>query len=142
MTIAGETARNNGLKFWIKRFICILIGRFISLNFLSTSLALSFESLPAFFLFENFMSLFGCFWIWTPTCFLEVICPRFDPDDQSQDSTITSNLASVRTSEKSKIQDRLTFVSLVKLVMKCNHQFYQAIWKTTVQTNQFKRTIK
>ena len=46
MTITGETARNSGLKcigMHEQNFICILIRRFISLIFLSTSVALNMD---------------------------------------------------------------------------------------------------
>ena len=71
MAILGETARNSVLKF----------RRFISMIFLSTSVALNILSLHQLFRdFENFMSLFGRFRFWEPTRFPEVICLRYDPD--------------------------------------------------------------
>ena len=50
--------------------------------FFSTSVALNILSLYQLSLdFETFfMSLFGHFPFWVPTCFLEVICPRYGPD--------------------------------------------------------------
>ena len=58
----------------------ILISRFISLIFLSTSVALNILSLYQLFCdFENFMSLFGHFQSWAPICFPKIICLRYDP---------------------------------------------------------------
>ena len=60
MTIAGKTVRNNGLKFYKKIFICILISKFISLVFLSSSFALNILRLYQLFCdLKNLMSLFG-----------------------------------------------------------------------------------
>ena len=59
--------------FHKERFSCILISRFILLTFLSTWLALNILSLRELFRdYENFMSLFGCFQFWAPTCLPEV----------------------------------------------------------------------
>ena len=55
--------------------------RCISFYFLSASVASNILSLYHLFHdFENFMSLFGRFQFLAPTCFLEVICPRYGPD--------------------------------------------------------------
>ena len=60
-------------KWWSEvlheeRFICILISRFISLIFLSTSVALNIFSLYQLFRdFRKFVSLFGGFRFWAPT---------------------------------------------------------------------------
>ena len=79
MTSAGETARNNGMKFCTKRFICISISRFISL-IISTSVALNILRLYQLFHgFENLMSPFRRFQFWVPTRFPEAICPRHGP---------------------------------------------------------------
>ena len=79
MTIAGEAARKKWSKVRHEElFICILISRFIYLIFLSTSFALNILSLYQLFRdFENFMALFGRFWLWAPTHFPEVICPKY-----------------------------------------------------------------
>ena len=79
MTSAGETARNNGLKFCTKRIICISISRFISL-IISTSVALNILRLYQLFHgFENLMSPFRRFQFRVPTRFPEAICPRHGP---------------------------------------------------------------
>ena len=63
-----------------ERFICILISRFISLIFLSTLVPLNIMSLCQLFRdFKNFMSYLGHRG-GTPTRFLELICPRYDPE--------------------------------------------------------------
>ena len=59
----------------------INLSRCISLYFLSASVALNILSVYHLFPdFENFMSLFGRFQFLAPTCFLEVIYPRYNPD--------------------------------------------------------------
>ena len=63
-------------------FVDWWVARFISLIFLSTSVALNILlSLYQLFCdFENFISLFDRFRFWVPTRFPEVIRPRYDPD--------------------------------------------------------------
>ena len=59
---------------------CIPICRFISLTFLSISVASNILSLYQLFCyFENFMFLFGRFRFWAPICFPEIISSRYDP---------------------------------------------------------------
>ena len=67
-----EAARNYGLKFYTKRFICLSIKRFISVIFLSTIVAFSI-------LFRDF-EIFLHIPIWAPTRFPKVIYPRYNPD--------------------------------------------------------------
>ena len=74
--------RQREIMFWssVWRFICRSVSRFISLIFLSTSVVLNILSRYQLFRdFENYLSLFGGLWFWAPTCFLEVIWPRYDP---------------------------------------------------------------
>ena len=64
-----------------KIYLHIDLSRCISLYFLSASVALNILSVYQLFHdFENFMSLFGRFQFLEPTCFLEVIYPRYNPD--------------------------------------------------------------
>lgn len=51
-----------------------------------------------------------------------------------RESANTTYLASIRITEKPKVHEQLSFVSLVKFVTKRNHQFYQAIWRTTTKS--------
>ena len=81
MTIAGETARNNNLKFCTKTdlFAYREVDLFLFF-FFSTSVALNILSLyPLFRDFEYFVSSFGCSRFWAPTHFPELICLRYDP---------------------------------------------------------------
>ena len=81
MTIAGETEIMVWCSAKRKIYLYIDLSRCISLYFLSASVALSILSVYQFFHgFENFMSLFGHFQFLAPTCFLEVIYPRYNPD--------------------------------------------------------------
>ena len=76
MTIPGETVINNGEVLHEERFICTLISRFISLVFLSTSVALNILSLYQLFCDSEYF-LHVPIWalpIWASTCFLEVTC--------------------------------------------------------------------
>ena len=43
--------------------------------------AFNFDCFTSYFVILKIfcMSLLGCFRIWVPTCFLEVVCPRYDP---------------------------------------------------------------
>ena len=64
-----------------KIYLHIDLSRFISVYFVSASVALNILSVYQLFHdFENFMSLFGRFQFLEPTCFLEVIYPRYNPD--------------------------------------------------------------
>ena len=64
-----------------KIYLHINLSRFISIYFLSASVALNILSVYQLFHdFENFMSLFWRFQFLAPTCFLEVIYPRYNPD--------------------------------------------------------------
>ena len=84
MTIAGETTKNNDLKFCAK-FICITISIFIPLFFNSSCFkhehaaqlythALNILSLQHLFCdFENFMCLFGRCQFWAPTLEMTVL---------------------------------------------------------------------
>ena len=64
-----------------KIYLHINLSRFISIYFLSASVALNILSVYQLFHdFENFMSLFWRFQFLAPTSFLEVIYPRYNPD--------------------------------------------------------------
>ena len=83
--VSNESARHLLERQWEiieeKIYFCGSISGFISLVFLSTSVALSILSLYQLFRdSETFsMSLFGHFQFWAPTRFPEVICPRYGP---------------------------------------------------------------
>ena len=62
-------------------YLHIDLSRCIYLYFLSASVTLNILIVYHLFHdFENFMSLFGRFQFLEPTCFLEVIYPRYNPD--------------------------------------------------------------
>ena len=64
-----------------KIYLYINLSGWISLYLLSASVALNILSVYQLFHdFENFMSLFGRFQFLAPTCFLEVIYRRYNPD--------------------------------------------------------------
>ena len=64
-----------------KIYLRIDLSRCISLYFVSVSVVLSIMSVyQLFHVFENFMSLFERFQFLAPTCFLEVIYTRYNPD--------------------------------------------------------------
>ena len=68
-------------RTYLQFYLHFDLSRSISLYVLPTlvtSNILSFYQL--FNDFENFMSLIGCFQFLAPTCFLEVIYPRYNPD--------------------------------------------------------------
>ena len=72
-------------KYWPEvpykeRFNCILISRFISLIFLSTSGDLNILSFTSYFMILKILYLFVRFQFWAPTRFPEIICPRYGPD--------------------------------------------------------------
>ena len=49
----------------------------------------------------------------------------------SEESTLTTQLAKLHTTEKPKCQSDLDFDLIVKVVNKHNRSFYQSIWKVT-----------
>ena len=113
MAIAGETSRNNGIYEVLQeeRFICRLKNRFISLIFLSISVALSIWSLYQLFCyFENFLHVP----IWASTDFLEVICPRYNPVLHYHQSTF--------------------FNCLVKFCWNIHFLTSNIVWKWSLQT--------
>ena len=64
-----------------ERFIWRSISRFISIIFYQLQLLWTCWVFSSYIvILKNFcMTLFGHFWFWVPTCFPEVICPRYDP---------------------------------------------------------------
>ena len=64
-----------------KIYLHIDLSRCLSLCFLSASVALNIFSVYQLFMILKILSLFGCFQFLAPTCFLEVIYPRYNHPD-------------------------------------------------------------